>query len=79
MIKSEVCNKTLTQECQKNMFFNISNMLNKILINKIQRNEIFDSHINSSYRGIVFSVDLVCKEELNLMLVEASQGAVDLS
>ena len=27
----------------------------------------------------VFSVDLVCKEELNLILVEASQGAVGLS
>ena len=28
---------------------------------------------------IVFSVDLVFKEELNLMLVDASQGAVGLS
>ena len=30
-------------------------------------------------RESVVSVDLACKEELNLMLVEASQGAVGLS
>ena len=30
-------------------------------------------------KEVVFSVDLVCKEELNLMLVCSSQGAVGLS